>query len=195
MAMRRGTARLLLDTNIWMYYFLGEEPFRDEIVQLIALGQTDQLDLCPTTAKDLFYLIPRALRRMMIAEKGRPAEHDDLALREAAWGCLESMFDLAVLAPQGAAECDFARMLRGEVRDFEDGMIFAAAETAEADYVVTLDGELLSKIPEVFVTPARALELLGLFRPGRACGQGAVSPPPARGFSKDGDTPRAGGIG
>ena len=42
-------------------------------------------------------------------------------------------------------------------------MIFAAAETAEADYVVTLDGELLSKIPEVFVTPVRALELLGLF--------------------------------
>lgn len=165
MAMRRGAARLLLDTNIWMYYFLGEEPFRDEIVQLIALGQTDQLDLlfAPTTAKDLFYLIPRALRRMMVAEKGRPAEHDDLALREAAWGCLERMFDLAVPAPQGAAECNFARMLRGEVRDFEDGMIFAAAETAEADYVVTLDGELLSKIPEVFVTPVRALELLGLF--------------------------------
>lgn len=152
--MRKGPVRYLLDTNIWLYYFLGENAYKHEIMDLIASGQDDGVDILftPTTAKDLFYVLPRALRRA-------GAIGPDETMSSIAWGCLERMFELATPAPQSAAECHIARTLRSTIPDFEDAMIIAAAETAGADYIVTLDKELLRDMPEVCVDPARAREL------------------------------------
>ena len=142
---------------IWLYYFLGEDAYKHEITDLIASGQDDGVDIrfTPTTAKDLFYVIPRALRRA-------GAIGPDETMSSIAWGCLERMFEFATPAPQSAAECHIARMLRSTIPDFEDAMIIAAAETAGADYIVTLDKELLRDMPEVCVDPARARELAAL---------------------------------
>ena len=52
------------------------------------------------------------------------------------------------------------RMLRKKFPDFENGLIIAAAETADVDYIVTQDKALLAQVPEACITPARALELL-----------------------------------
>lgn len=155
--MRKGPVRYLLDTNIWLYYFLGENAYKHEIMDLITSGQDDGVDILftPTTAKDLFYVLPRALRRA-------GAIGPDETMSSIAWGCLERMFELATPAPQSAAECHIARTLRSTIPDFEDAMIIAAAETAGADYIVTLDKELLRDMPEVCVDPARARELAAL---------------------------------
>lgn len=142
---------------IWLYYFLGEDAYKHEIMDLIASGQDDGVDIrfTPTTAKDLFYVLPRALRRA-------GAIGPDETMSSIAWGCLERMFEFATPAPQSAAECHIARMLRSTIPDFEDAMIIAAAETVGADYIVTLDKELLWDMPEVCVDPARARELAAL---------------------------------
>lgn len=155
--MRKGPVRYLLDTNIWLYFFLGEDAYKHEIMDLIASGQDDGVDILftPTTAKDLFYVLPRALRRA-------GAIGPDETMGSIAWGCLERMFELATPVPQSAAECHIARMLRSTIPDFEDAMIIAAAETAGADYIVTLDKELLRDMPEVCVDPTRARELAAL---------------------------------
>ena len=155
--MRKGPVRYLLDTNIWLYYFLGEDAYKHEIMDLIASGQDDGVDILstPTTANALFYVLPRALRRA-------GAIGPDETMCSIAWGCLERMFELATPAPQSAAECHIARTLRSTIPDFEDAMIIAAAETAGADYIVTLDKELLRDMPEVCVDPARARELAAL---------------------------------
>lgn len=155
--MRKGPVRYLFDTNIWLYYFLGEDVYKHEIMDLIASGQDDGVDILftPTTAKDLFYVLPRALRRA-------GAIGPDETMGSIAWSCLERMFELATPAPQSAAECHIARMLQPAISDFEDAMIIASAETAGADYIVTLDKELLRDMPEVCVDPARARELAAI---------------------------------
>ena len=155
--MRKGPARYLLDTNIWLYYFLGEDAHKHEIMGLIASGQDDGVDILftPTTVKDLFYVLPRALRRA-------GAMGPDETMSSIAWSCVERMFELGTPAPQSAAECHIARMLWSTISDFEDAMIIAAAETAGADYIVTLDKKLLRAMPEVCVDPTRARELAAL---------------------------------
>ena len=51
-------------------------------------------------------------------------------------------------------------MLRKKFPDFEGNLIIAAAETADVDYIVTQDKAFLAQVPEVCITPTRALELL-----------------------------------
>ncbi len=147
---------LLLDTNVWLDYFMGEGPCVGEISRLIAHAQTSSLSLlyAPTTAKDLFYLIPRRLRMR--------GGDDGVSYAPAAWACLERMMEVAAAAPLSFPECELARMLRKKFPDFEDNLIIAAAETADVDYIVTQDKVFLSQAPEACITPARAAELLDL---------------------------------
>ena len=41
-------------------------------------------------------------------------------------------------------------------------LIIASGDTADVDYVVTSDRRMLETMPEVCLTPARALELIGI---------------------------------
>lgn len=146
---------LLLDTNSWLTYFLRRKEDLEAIDAVVAFGTTNDLTLAyaPTTAKDLFYIIPRALR-----ERGG----GNVSYKPAAWACLNRLMEIAVAAPQTLGECELARMLSRECSDFEDNLILAAASTIKADYVVTSDKRLLKAMPEDCITPARAVELLGL---------------------------------
>lgn len=147
---------LLLDTNVWLDYFMGEGPNLTEICQLIARAEHGSLSLlyAPTTAKDLFYLIPRRLRM-----RGGDAS---TSYAPAAWACLGRMMEIAAAAPLSFPECELARMLGKKFPDFEDNLIIATAETANASYIVTQDKAFLKQVPEACITPKRALELLDL---------------------------------
>ncbi len=149
---------VLVDTNVWLDYFMGEGPELEAIKELVRLAHEGCLTLlyAPTTAKDLFYLIPRRLRRLV--------PEDNTSYAPAAWGCIEKLMEIAVAAPLSFPECELARMLRKTFDDFEDNLVLAAAETAKADYVVTQDRAFLSAMPEVCITPSRALELLRISR-------------------------------
>lgn len=56
--------RLLVDTNVWLDYYLQEGAF-DEAKHLVELAEAGKIDLLytPTTAKDVFYILPRRLAR------------------------------------------------------------------------------------------------------------------------------------
>ena len=144
---------LLVDTNVWLDYFMGEGPGLEATKGLVHLAHEGSLGLlyAPTTAKDLFYLIPRRLRRL--------GPDDGTCYQPAAWACIEKLMEVAAAAPLSFPECELARMLRHTFQDFEDNLVIAAAETAKADYVVTQDRALLAAMPEACVTPDRALEL------------------------------------
>ena len=151
---------LLLDTNIWLDYFLGTGSSIDAISQIVESGASGSVSLlfAPTSAKDLFYILPRRLRR---ASGGTsPGCGEDASYRAVAWACVERMMELAVAAPLSHAECQLARMLGDELADFEDDLIVAAAETANADLIVTNDRAFLRSMPEACVTPERACRLL-----------------------------------
>ena len=149
--------RLQADTNFWMVYFLKYEQLFEPCARIVEMAAAERIELlvAPSSVKDVFYLIPRALRRMD-SQEGRGS----VSYRPAAWACVEFMLDTATPSPQGVAECEKARMLRQTIDDFEDGLILASAESAGADFVLTYDHGLLEQLPEVFVTPSRALELM-----------------------------------
>lgn len=148
---------LLLDTNVWIDYFMGEGGSLEAIKRLMAAGAVGELTLlyAPTSAKDMFYLIPRRLRR-------RDDVPGDVSFAPAAWACVSRMMELACAAPLSAAECELARKLGTRFGDFEDGLVLASAETAQADFIVTNDRAFLAAVPEACITPERAVELAGL---------------------------------
>ncbi len=62
-------------------------------------------------------------------------------------------------------ECELARMMRSRFDDFEDNLIVAAANTANADHIVTNDRGMLERMPKACITPERAVELVELRDP------------------------------
>lgn len=58
-------SRLLLDTNVWLDYFLGVGPSLAAIEEIVSRGVKGKVHLlyAPTSAKDVFCLIPRRLRQ------------------------------------------------------------------------------------------------------------------------------------
>lgn len=80
----------------------------------------------------------------------------------AAWACIEHMMQVATASPLSLAECEMARMLGKRMPDLEDNLIIASGDTADVDYVITSDRRMLEAMPEVCLTPARALELIGI---------------------------------
>ena len=130
--------RLLVDTNVWLDYYLQEGAF-DEAKHLVELAEAGKIDLlyAPTTAKDAFYILPRRLAR-------RNTNGISVSFASASWACIEHMMQVATASPLSLAECE----------------IIASGETADVDYVVTSDRRMLEAMPEVCLTPARALEMI-----------------------------------
>ena len=124
---------LLVDTNVWLDYYLQEGAF-DEARRLVELAEAGKIDLlyAPTTAKDVFYLLLRRLAR-------RNVNGMNVSFASASWACIEHMMP-----------------------DLEDNLIIASGETADVDYVVTSDRRMLEEMPEVCLTPARALDMIGI---------------------------------
>ena len=131
---------------MWLDYYLQEGAFH-EAKRLVELAEAGKIDLlyAPTTAKDVFYILPRRLAR-------RNANGINVSFASASWACIEHMMQLA--------ECEMARMLGKRMPDLEDNLIIASGETADVDYVVTSDRRMLEAMPEVCLTPVRALEMI-----------------------------------
>ncbi|MBQ6490745.1 MAG: PIN domain-containing protein [Atopobiaceae bacterium] len=149
---------LLVDTNVWVGYFLAEEPHAEEVHRFFAEAQELGITLiyAPSTIKDVFYAIPRRMR--LAAQKD--GRDEDVSYLPAAWACVRKMAEIAVAASQSRAECDKAWMLRSTHGDFEDNLLMATAETCNADYVVTYDKRLLERFAPVCATPGQVLRLL-----------------------------------
>lgn len=151
-------SRLVIDTNVWLYYFLGRQPECEASRNLFLICQAQEIALLytPTTLKDFFYLLPRQMRRDALA-----AHQDaEVSYLPAAWSCVEVMSQIATAVSQGQAECTLARGLRGSHNDLEDNLLVAAAETAKADYIVTYDRGLIHDYAPVCLTPEQALALV-----------------------------------
>ena len=156
-------AKVLVDTNVWLGYLLGREPACTAVKAMLrACCQCDvELFYAPTSLKDIFYLVPRILRR---GEQGSQ-EVADLSFLSAAWASVRLVADLATAAPLCASECELAWMLRETHDDFEDNLIVAAAETCGADYLVTYDQGLLRHYAPASITPEALGELLAKVAP------------------------------
>lgn len=117
--------------------------------------------LYPTTiVKDVFYLVTNAIKRDIRADKGSLTSGDAASATEIAWGCVNGMRERATAV--GADESDLwqACNLHSIHSDLEDNLIVAAAQRANATYLVTNDETLIKHAPVATLTPGDALKLL-----------------------------------
>lgn len=154
---------LLLDTNVWISFFVDGDPSHDEAVLLLKEAIRNNVTLCYTasTLKDVFYIVPRRARSKA-SDAGFDVTHATFA--PIAWACIDEMTEIAVAVGQSLPECSLAWMLRGEHPDLEDNLIMAAAETSNVNFVVTYDRDMLEHFSPACITPAQALRLLELHR-------------------------------
>ena len=155
--------KLLVDTNVWMDYFLvRQEPHREavELVRL-AFGSEDVvLYAASLSLKDLAYLLENMFRRDVRESAGDVSPQGAPAARGTAWGGVRAVVDKALVVPVGHAEVLQAFTLRSAHDDFEDDLLLGTAYRADVDYVVTGDAALARRSPVPCVNASRAVELI-----------------------------------
>ena len=138
---------VLLDVDVWLDNYLPDRPAgADSRLMLDWLIEHDVAISYPITAPaTLFYLIQQAMKQASRIENGSLNQSDVQSINETAWACIENMAEIGV--PVGADASDFwiARKYRAIHADLEDNLVLAAAERAQADYLVTSDKSLLGK--------------------------------------------------
>lgn len=152
---------VMLDTNVWLDYFLPARPGHDDAINLVdmCIEQGVALLYASTSAKDVFFLSGQALKHQ--ARSTCPdTEPAYAAINEIAWSFVSCMRELAT--PVGVDASDFwlAERYRSLHSDFEDNLVLAAVERAHADLLVTSDAKLITHAPCTALTPADAAALI-----------------------------------
>lgn len=155
-------ASLLLDTNVWLDYFIDRSAMHDQARDLVVRCTKQEIALLATmsSAKDCFFLVMQELKRMERAEFGEVSEQAARAIREVAWSCVASMRKLAYIVPADESDMIEALIMRSAHEDFEDNLVVAAAIRAQADYLVTSDKALLAHCPTSCLSVAEALDVV-----------------------------------
>lgn len=152
---------ILVDTNVWVDSFLGfRAGHRAAMAFLAEATRVGAQLLYPVVAlQDVFAISIMEMKRE--AMKSAQVTEDIIwGIRESAWACIDSMRQNAVSV--GAQESDvwLASKFRSLDWDLEDNMVLAAAERAEANYLVTSDAQLIKKANVAAYTPSDMAQLL-----------------------------------
>lgn len=160
--MKEGPLRLLLDTNLLLDEYIPTRPASAASRQLIdlALEQGHTLLYAARAIVDVHYVITRTFKQMVREEREIVSEADALAIAEIAWGCVDNLCDVATAVGVDNSDVWLARKYRALHDDFEDNFVLAAAERANADFIVTSDRQLLCKATVAALSPKDMLALL-----------------------------------
>ena len=167
---------LLLDTNVWLDYFLGwrdMSPTSRRLVEL-ALSQDCTLVYAVSSVKDVFYIVASEHRRLERAAEGSLGEGAVAAANAAAWGCVNALQEMACAVPLDHTDVWMASRQRVLHADFEDDLIIAAALRAKADYLVTNNEGLLRHCP---VAALDARDMVALLETKDVAGTGEATRP------------------
>ena len=155
--------RLLLDTNVWVDYFLARGQRGRDAAALVtaSYGRDDvALYVSALSVKDVYYLLQAALKAQLRAEGREVTPSDAAAAREVAWGCVRRVLELALVVGTTRTEVLRAVSYRRLHDDLEDDLLLSAATTCDADYVVTSDEALGRHVAGSTLIPAEAAGLV-----------------------------------
>ena len=154
---------ILIDTNVWVDYYVARGPRHEASVALVdALegGQTVPFTAL-TSLKDTYYLIAATLKRMARESSVEVDSSLAAAANETAWGCVRNLVSIAPnIVRMGAPEALRALSIKETDPDFEDALIIAAAERVKARYIVTADRGLATRSPIPCVDPREMADIL-----------------------------------
>ena len=160
MASRQPT--LLIDTNVWLDCFLPSRPGHTEAMSLVLFAYEHGYPLLypAAIAKDVFYLIASACKRDLRNKNGTLTQEDSTVATETAWECVNVIRERATAVGADEADIWIACKLRGVHADLEDNLVIAAAQRADATYLITNDESLIKHAPVATLAPGDALALL-----------------------------------
>lgn len=155
MNMNKFSKKVLLDTNIWVDYYLGRpsgEASR-KAMKLLLLSDW-QVSAAVVSTQDTFYLIKAYLKNeTRKAGQQEITDSQGSSIDEIAWKSLEHMASVAHLVGADVAECKRAIKLRSLHFDYEDNLIVASAEAAGIDLLITRDKKLQKNSPIKTLSP------------------------------------------
>lgn len=148
--------KLLVDTNVWLdRYIVDRSGHAEALAFLTTAYASGALLLFPATcACDVFFSICSEFKRSCRRESGVVTEQDVHTIRRIAWGCVDNMRELATVVGMDESDLWLACKHRALTWDLEDNVVLAAAERAEADYLVTNDRSLIQHATIAALTPA-----------------------------------------
>lgn len=161
-----GTKRvlkLLLDTNVWLDYFLGRTNATGPIVGLFSRAEEAEdivLFTSSLSVKDVYYILGRTMKAD--ARRGGALTPEAITgADETAWACVRLIRQKSIVASVGADEVFDSFVFRHHHNDFEDDLMLGVANRIDADYVVTEDKNLIKHTNGVCIDVDHALRLIG----------------------------------
>lgn len=154
--------KLLLDTNVWLDYFLARTPGHRAASELVALARDSEAVALYTSAlsvKDIAYLLERDMKSGAREAGLTVSDQVAAAARETAWGCVRMVLENSLIVPTGHPEVLQAFTLKSLHDDLEDDLLLGSAYRADVDYVVTYGEQLARRSPVSCVSVAEALGL------------------------------------
>ena len=111
--------RVFFDTDIFLDFLLGREPFFDEAVDVMFLAEDGKIKglMSPLSFSNIFYILSRL-------------ENQNFALKT-----LYKLRQAVSLSAVNEKLLDFA--LFSDFKDFEDALQYYSAENSSADYILT----------------------------------------------------------
>ena len=162
--MIEGKNVLLLDTNVWLDYFIpGRGGFEGARRLFCSAIEHDALLVYPARIiGDVFYAVRRDAKAWMRLGGKQVNDAVGNVCRDHAWDCVKDMSELATAIGLDEADVWKAIKLRGLNEDLEDNFVLAAAERAHVDYLVTSDRQLIQKATVPALTPSDMTAVLEL---------------------------------
>ena len=154
--------RLVIDTNVWLDYFLNNRPGTEWSAKLIRRGLRDDVLLlyAPHAIQDVFYNVGLAYKRGLREDGVELDETWAQAIASQAWDCARTMSEIATMAGMDVGDLWLAFKYRDLQPDLEDDVVIAVAQRVKADYLVTNDKALIAKSPIATLSPKDMLAVL-----------------------------------
>lgn len=161
--MTRGMPRaIMLDTNVWLDAFDGNRAWSSEANKLIDVCEAAEIDLlyAATSSKDVYYLLCASLKHQARAVGERVTAERAQAISAYASACIDAMYELATAVGMDVLDVRVARAYQKLHADFEDTLIYAAAQRAHVDLLVSSDEDMVRHAPVPALSLEDALTLL-----------------------------------
>ena len=154
--------KLLIDTNVWLDYFLGRPNTLPSILELFGMAEESEriaLLASSLSIKDVYFVLGQTMKAQA-RKAGRLTPEIIGAADEASWECVRKIREMALIAPVGVNEVFDSFVFKRYHNDFEDDLILGVGNRAGADYVVTGDKDLIKHTNGACIDIETALKLV-----------------------------------
>ena len=155
--------KVLVDTNVWLDYFLARSKDHPLVCEFIARASEREdvaLYVASLSLKDVAYLLASQMKLDVRRSGKEVTPNVAAAAREVAWACVRSVLDKAIVVPIGSREVLSAFACRRLHDDFEGDLMLGALDAVDDAVLMTHDAALSRHAGRSCVTAAEALALL-----------------------------------